>query len=72
MLSGFTAWHLVVLLALIVPLVLWIVALVQLARSKAPGTTVLLWILVISVFPLLGPILWFVLGSRTAEPRRSQ
>jgi len=68
MLSGFTAWHLLVLLALIIPLALWIVALVQTARSKAPGTTVLLWILVVTVFPLVGPILWFVFGSRVKQP----
>jgi hypothetical protein len=67
MFSGLAGWHVLVLLAMIVPFALWLVALIQVAQSKAAGGTIALWILIITIFPLVGPIVWFVIGRRTAE-----
>lgn len=67
MFSGLAGWHLIVLVTMIIPLALWVVALVQIAQSKAAGGTIALWIVIITVVPLVGSILWFVIGRRTAE-----
>lgn len=68
MLSALAGWHVIAILALVVlPFVLWLVALVQIARSKAAGSTIALWIVIITIFPLVGAILWFVIGRRTAQ-----
>jgi Phospholipase_D-nuclease N-terminal len=57
----------VLLTLVIVPFALWLVALVQVAQSKAAGGTIALWIVIITIFPLVGAILWFVIGRRTAQ-----
>lgn len=52
-----------------IPLILLIVrviALVQIARSKAAGATLALWVLIITIFPLVRPLLWFAVGRHTA------
>ena len=52
-----------------IPLILLIVrviALVQIARSKAAGATIALWVLIITIVPLVRPVLWFAVGRHTA------
>jgi len=63
--SGLTGWHLVLFSP--VPFVLWIIALVQIARSKAAAGTIAVWIVIVTLLPLVGPIVWFVVGKRTAS-----
>ena len=46
--------------------VLWIVALVSIARRGASGTVIALWILIVTLLPLLGSILWFTIGRNSA------
>ena len=68
MYSMIAGWHVIALLTLVVlPFVLWLIALVQIAQSKAAGGTIALWIVIITIFPLVGAILWFVIGRRTAQ-----
>jgi hypothetical protein len=69
MLSGFTGWHVLVLLVFVVPAVLWIIAIMQIAKTRATGTTIALWILIITLIPLVGAILWFAIGKRSAAPQ---
>ena len=69
MFQGFTGWHLLVLVIYILPLVLWIISLVQIAKSRATGTNIALWVLVTTLIPLIGAILWFTIGKRTASPQ---
>jgi predicted lipid-binding transport protein (Tim44 family) len=64
--SGLTGWHLIILLLSLAPFVLWIIALVQIAMSKAAGGTIALWIVIVTLFPLIGAIVWFAVGRRTA------
>jgi hypothetical protein len=67
MLSSLAGWHIALLALGVLPLVLWLVALVQIAKSKATGGTIALWIVIITIFPLVGSIVWFVIGRRTAQ-----
>lgn len=64
MLSGFTGWHLIILsIVFFIPFVL---AAVSIARSRtAIGTEKAVWVLLIVLFPLIGPVLWFVIGRRS-------
>lgn len=53
---------------LTVNVVLFISALISIARNRtytSRGTVV--WALIVVVVPVLGPVLWFVLGRRTAQ-----
>ena len=60
MFSALTGWHLLILLVLLLPLIL---ALVSIARSTrlSPGYKVM-WIVIVFVFPFLGPLVWFLFG----------
>ncbi|NUU07415.1 PLD nuclease N-terminal domain-containing protein [Leifsonia sp. C5G2] len=64
MFSGLAGWHVLILMVWLVPLVLWIVALVQIAQSKSEAGPTIGWIAVVTLVPLVGPILWFALGRR--------
>lgn len=66
MFSGLTGWHVIILLLSLAPFVLWIIAIVQIATSKATGGTIALWIVIVTLFPLIGAIVWFAVGRRTA------
>lgn len=58
-------WEYVALLALMVGLLF--AALVSIFKHPtASGTMKALWILISFFFPILGPILWFVIGKRTS------
>jgi len=41
---------------------LWIAALVDIVRSEFRGNDKLVWVLVVIFFPLLGSILYFLIG----------
>ncbi|HEY5222045.1 MAG TPA: PLDc N-terminal domain-containing protein [Microbacteriaceae bacterium] len=66
MFAGLTGWHVIFLLFMILPFVLWIIAIVQIARTPASGTAIAVWILIVTLVPLVGAILWFAIGRRTA------
>ena len=66
MFAGLTGWHVIILLLSLAPFVLWIIALVQIATSKATGGTIALWVVIVTLFPLVGAIVWFAVGKRTA------
>ncbi len=67
MLQGLTGWHFILLL--VIPLiVLFIAAVVSIASSRtASGTEKAVWVLITLLFPLVGPILWFVIGRRSSQ-----
>jgi len=46
----------------IIALVLWLVALIDILRSEFKGSNKIVWILVVSFFPILGIILYFFIG----------
>ncbi len=43
-------------------IVIW--AIIKVAKSSAGGVAKLLWILILLLFPLLGLIIWFLLGLK--------
>jgi hypothetical protein len=45
-------------------LILWIIAAVEIVRSSRPIGGKVLWLLVILLLPLIGLIIYFVLGRR--------
>lgn len=59
-------WEWVIFLLLFV--VLFIAALVSIATNKtASGLEKAVWVLISLIFPVLGPILWFVIGKRASQ-----
>ena len=46
------------------PLVLMIFGIFDCIRSGKPGNTILLWVVIIILAPLLGPSLWFAWGRK--------
>ncbi|GAA4152432.1 PLDc N-terminal domain-containing protein [Leifsonia shinshuensis] len=68
MLYGLTGWHVMIVLSLwIVPFVLWLIALVQIAKSKAAAGAVVAWVVIVTLIPVVGAILWFVVGRRAVR-----
>ncbi|TGU71425.1 zinc-ribbon domain-containing protein [Geomonas terrae] len=61
---GFGLPELIVLLFTLTPLVLWVVALVDIIRSEFSGNNKIIWILVVVLLPLLGAILYFFVGRK--------
>lgn len=60
-------WEWVILFFVVIP-VLFICALVSIARSKAAsGTEKGIWILISFIVPVLGPILWFAVGKKASQ-----
>jgi len=45
-------------------LIAWVVAIVQVLQSGMPTDKKILWLLVVILLPLLGSILWFILGRK--------
>lgn len=52
---------------------LWLVvviwAIIQVAQSSATGMAKLLWIVLMLFLPVIGVILWFLLGPKSARMR---
>jgi len=67
MVSNLNGWHLVILLIGIAAFVLFIAALVSIARAQRASTgEKVIWILVVLILPFLGSIVWFAVGRRFA------
>ncbi|MCS5735045.1 PLDc N-terminal domain-containing protein [Herbiconiux daphne] len=67
MVSSFNIWHLVIILVGIAAFVLFIAALVSIARAPRASTgEKVIWIVVVLILPLLGSIVWFAVGRRFA------
>jgi hypothetical protein len=64
MVGGFAGWHALILVMTVIPFILWIVSLVQIGGSRAPGTTIWFWVVIVTFLPLVGAILWFAVGRR--------
>jgi hypothetical protein len=51
-----------ILLFFIIPLVLWLWALIDCLKSNFSGSNKLIWIVLIILLPVLGPILYLLIG----------
>jgi uncharacterized membrane protein len=63
--TNLNGWHLAILVFAIVPFALWIIALVQIAVSKAAASALVVWAIIVTLVPLIGPIVWFSWGRRS-------
>lgn len=65
MIGNLAGWHLLIVLILLIPFIL---AVVSIARSRtASGVEKAVWVLIVLLFPLIGAILWFVIGRRASR-----
>ncbi len=46
-----------------IPLLLWIITLIDILRNEFTGSNKIVWIIVTTFLPLLGPILYFFIGT---------
>ncbi len=53
-----------IVLFFILSLPLFIIALVDILRNDFPGQEKIVWLLVVIFLPLLGPILYFIIGRK--------
>lgn len=68
MLQGLAGWHALILVAVLLCLLPLILAVISIARStSASGVEKAVWVLVSLLFPLVGPVLWFVIGRQNAR-----
>ena len=66
-----TQWEFTVLGIGVLALVLFVVVLIDIARSHhLSGLARAGWILVVFAFPMIGPLLWFLIGRRTSATSR--
>ena len=66
-----TQWEVTVLGIGVLALVLFVVVLIDIARSRhLTGPAQAVWVLVVLAFPVIGPLLWFLMGRRTSASRR--
>jgi len=61
-LGGIGGWEILLLSSLLIPLLLWIIALVDCLKSEFKGNDKVIWVIVILFFPVVGPILYFIIG----------
>jgi hypothetical protein len=65
MLSGLGGWHLLIIITGLLPFALWIIALVQIGSSRASVGATVVWVAIVTLVPLIGAIVWFIVGKRT-------
>ena len=71
MFGDINGWHLLIIIVVaVVQLVLLIAALVTIVKHPDASTTAkVIWVLIVVIFPILGPLVWFVTG-RSALTRK--
>ena len=57
-------WKLAVFLFALIPIAITVCGLVSCVTSGKPGNIILLWIVIMVLAPLLGPLLWFAWGRK--------
>ncbi len=64
--TGIGIYELIVLFAVacILAIPFWIVALIDILKSNFEGNDKLVWLIVITVIPVLGVILYFIIGRK--------
>ena len=63
-------WELLCIGSIVVPFILWIVALVDIVRSSfQESTNKIVWVLLVTFVPLIGAILYFIIGTSQKATR---
>ena len=55
--------ELILIFFILLPTILWIVALVDILRSEFQGYNKLIWVVVVIFLPIIGSILYFIIGK---------
>jgi hypothetical protein len=64
--SGLAGWHVLILFGMfVIPFVLWLIAVIQIAAMRAAAGPTVGWLILVTLAPLLGAILWFAIGRRS-------
>ena len=66
--SSFIGWNIIAVLLMAGAAVLWIIALLQIAKSLLDSTAKAIWVLIVVVAPFLGALAWFFIGAQQAPP----
>jgi Tfp pilus assembly major pilin PilA len=61
---GFGIPELIILPCMFVPFIAWMVALVDIIRSDFTGNNKVIWLLIVLLVPLIGMILYFLIGKK--------
>jgi hypothetical protein len=71
MFGDINVWHLIIIIVVAAAqLVLVIAALVSIIKHPDASTTAkVIWVLIVIVFPILGPLVWFVSGRSALSKR---
>lgn len=69
LLGIFGPWQAVVILFVILSMLLPLIALIDILRNEFTGSNKIIWVLVVLLFPILGPILYFIIGPGQKVPR---
>ena len=57
-------WQLMIVFVVLISLLLPLIALIDILRNEYTGSNKLIWVLVVLLFPFLGPILYFIIGTQ--------
>ena len=55
--------ELILIFFVLLPTILWIVALVDILKSEFQGYNKLIWVVVVIFLPIIGSILYFIIGK---------
>jgi len=55
-------WQIIIIFFGLISLLLPLIALIDILRNEFTGSNKLIWVLVVLLFPFLGPILYFIIG----------
>lgn len=56
-----------IILVVVFHFILWVIATIRILRSKFVGNYKIIWLLVVLVFPVIGPIAYFFIGKKQKE-----
>ena len=57
-------WQIVIIIIILVGILLPLFALIDILKSEFAGNDKLIWVLVVLILPLLGTLLYFMIGSQ--------
>lgn len=57
------AAELILVFMVLIPAVLWVIALIDILKNDFQGNNKIVWVLVVLLFPVLGAILYFTIGK---------
>ncbi len=56
--------EIILILFVLLPAVLWVIALVDILKSNFRNDNKLIWILVVVFLPIIGAVLYFIIGRK--------